>query len=100
MPIIDEAVRRTIDKIASKISEKLNSKLNENTSSRNCTDFNSNEVDVENKFSSDSDMHTDERRDSLDESSGSVSSTYNPKAKRCGGGTNNIKERNQYNVEQ
>ena len=91
MPIIEDAVKRNIDKIASKISEKLKYKLNENTSSGKYTDFNSNDVDVENKFCSDSDMHTDEGGDSVGDES-RLGSVFDPKAKRCKSGTDNLKE--------
>ena len=92
MPIIDDAVRRNIDKIASKISEKLNYKLNENNSSRKHTDFNSNEVDIENKFGADkTDMHTDEGRDSLADEI-KFASMFDPKAKRCKSGSESLKQ--------
>ena len=93
MPIIEESVKRNIDKIASKISEKLMEektyKLTANTKGKNCIDFNSNEIDVETKFSADT--HIGDGSDSL-EGHSRAATRHDPKAKRCKSGTANLKE--------
>ena len=93
MPIIDDAVRRNIDKIANKISEKVNFKLSNSPLDKSFKDFNSNLVNVESKFSTDCEEHPDEGEECTLRSDYEKSKrlVVDPKAKRCKEGTDELK---------